>query len=111
LNILDYQKWTDTTAIYPTESELEAINYVILGLVGEAGEVANKFKKVIRDSGGIIENDQRKKIIDEASDVLWYLTRLCSELGYDLEDLADYNYQKLEDRRDRNSLSGSGDSR
>mgnify|MGYP002629502421 CR=1 FL=1 len=99
----EYQQFAKTTAIYPPE---EALTYTALGLASEAGEVAGKIKKYIRD--GVKDDDA---IIDELGDVLWYLAVLAEELDVDLSIVAQRNTEKLIDRRDRNKLSGSGDKR
>ncbi len=97
-----YQAQAKETAIYPEDKALE---YLALGLVGEAGEVANKIKKVIRD--GTSPNNVR----DELGDVLWYLAMLSTEIGYSLDTIADKNLWKLANRKERNVLGGSGDNR
>ena len=97
-----YQAQAKETAIYPKDKALE---YLALGLVGEAGEVANKIKKVIRD--GTSPNNVR----DELGDVLWYLAMLSTEIGYSLDTIADKNLWKLANRKERNVLGGSGDNR
>ena len=94
---------TRRTAIYPKE---QAIPYLTLGLSSEAGEVAGKVKKGIRDGGFDV-----MATIDEIGDVFWYLTRLCDELGFNAEDVIYRNYVKLEDRKARGVLGGSGDKR
>jgi len=104
----DYQQWTRTVARYPEE---QGINYTILGLVGEAGEVADKYKKVIRDAEGFMGEAAKEAIVKEVSDVAWYLARLSDELGVTLEDLFSINFEKLMDRKDRGVLRGSGDDR
>jgi NTP pyrophosphatase (non-canonical NTP hydrolase) len=111
LTFNEYQTWTDKTARYDGKTTISGLNYVTLGLCGEAGEVANKVKKIHRDSGGILSEEVRQKLIDESSDVMWYLARLATELGVTLESVADYNVAKLEGRRERGTLSGSGDNR
>lgn len=98
-----YQKWSRTTAIYPPQ---DAVTYLTLGLTSEAGEVAGKVKKKLRD-GGINVMDT----IDEIGDVFWYLTRLCDELGFEAEDVIQRNMDKLQDRLARNVIGGSGDKR
>jgi NTP pyrophosphatase (non-canonical NTP hydrolase) len=87
------------------------VNYPILGLLGEAGELANKYKKVIRDDNGILSMDKREALIDELGDVLWYATALADDLGISLGEVAQRNYKKLKSRRERGVLKGSGDNR
>ena len=85
--------------------------YPTLGLTGEAGEVADKVKKVIRDRCGVFDADTREAIKLELGDVLWYVAQLASELGYDLNEVADANLQKLSSRAARGRIGGSGDQR
>ena len=85
--------------------------YPTLGLTGEAGEVADKVKKVIRDREGVFDADTREAIKLELGDVLWYVAQLASELGYDLNEVADANLQKLSSRAARGRIGGSGDQR
>lgn len=104
----DYQTWTEKTAIYPKEASLA---YTILGLTSEAGEVAGKFKKCIRDENSVISEERRQQLIDEVGDVLWYLARISQHLGTTLEDVMQRNHDKLEDRLSRDVIQGSGDNR
>ena len=82
--------------------------YYALGLVGEAGEIAEKIKKAYRDNDGNIDPELMKK---ELGDVLWYITMLSEKFGFTLEDVAQTNITKLEDRMKRGVLGGSGDKR
>lgn len=105
-----YQQFTQTTAIYPGGGlcSPDAVIYTALGLAGEAGELANKAKKIMRDGDDFrLRNDMR----DELGDVLWYLARLSDELGIDLARVARNNVDKLRDRVERGVISGSGDNR
>lgn len=113
MNIDDYQVWTRTTAKYPKDpAEFEpSLPYLVMGLAGEAGEVANKYKKIIRDKYGIMDDDDEIAIVDELGDVLWYIARIVDEIGYSFSDLIDVNYHKLESRMDRGVIGGSGDRR
>jgi len=108
MNANSYQQWTLSTAIYPgagTGNDAE-LSYLGLGLNGEAGEVADKIKKHLRDGkldiGGIVY---------ELGDVCWYIARLAESLGYSLEDILEINHSKLESRKTRDVLTGSGDAR
>ena len=104
-----YQEKARLTALYPNVGNNPI--YPTLGLAGEAGEVADKVKKVIRDNKGVFDEDSRNAIKNELGDVLWYISQLSSELGYDLEDIATGNLDKLLSRFDRGVISGEGDDR
>jgi NTP pyrophosphatase (non-canonical NTP hydrolase) len=108
-----YQILTEQTAIYPEAGtgSAQALAYVALGLVGEAGEVANKVKKVLRDSDGQVSEEVRQTLVAEVGDVLWYLARLSTELKTSLGVIGQENITKLLDRKDRGVLGGSGDTR
>ena len=100
-----YQKVAKTTAIYPRE---QAIIYPSLGLTGEAGEVANKVKKIIRDG---TNQNTIQEISNEIGDVLWYVALLADDIGCKLSDIANDNLIKLENRKKKGTLHGSGDGR
>ncbi len=109
MNFDQYQKKVKETSIYPNQGNNVA--YAALGLTGEAGEVADKVKKLIRDSDNVLTEEKRKEMIKELGDVLWYLTALANELGVKLEEVAKRNIHKVEDRKERGVLSGEGDNR
>jgi len=98
----DYQKIARSTAVYPEEYK---VIYPALGLCGEAGEVAEKVKKNIRDG----------KSLDgvglELGDVLWYISALADDLGITLEQVAQWNVDKLQRRMQLNKIKGDGDNR
>jgi NTP pyrophosphatase (non-canonical NTP hydrolase) len=98
-----YQGETGKTAVYPEETPLQ---YLALGITGEAGEIADKIKKKKRD-GELDKEDLSKEI----GDVLWYLSQLASQLNRDLGEIAEENIEKLQDRDKRDKISGSGDNR
>ena len=83
----------------------------VYGLVEEGGEVAGKFKKLIRDKNGELSDEDRKEILKELGDVLWYVNSISTLLGSSLEDVAATNLETLASRKDRGTLSGSGDNR
>lgn len=83
----------------------------VLGLVGESGEVAEKVKKLIRDKQGELSDEDRAEIVKELGDVLWYITTISHLIGYDLEEVARLNNEKLLSRKARNAIGGSGDNR
>lgn len=102
-----YQEFTSSTAIYPKDKNIE---YLILGLVSESGEVAGVLKKYIRD--GFSKEELKEKLIAESGDIFWYLARICDEiLEMKMEDVMMRNQAKLEDRKKRDVLKGSGDYR
>jgi NTP pyrophosphatase (non-canonical NTP hydrolase) len=88
-----------------------AIDYCIHGLTSEAGEVAGKWKKVLRDNGGELSEEIREAMLRELGDVLWYVARIAAELGDTLQQVAVMNIDKLADRQARNAIGGSGDNR
>jgi NTP pyrophosphatase (non-canonical NTP hydrolase) len=106
MKLNDYQIQANETAIYP-----KGLNYPILGLAGEAGEICNKYKKIIRDKSGEVEVNDLDQLAKELGDVLWYVAQIASELGTDLETVARVNLMKLGDRKNRGVLGGSGDER
>lgn len=103
INMYEYQKLAEKTAIY---KDTHRILYPALGLAGEAGEVANKVKKMLRDG-----TFDRQAIADEVGDVLWYIAALCRDLNVSMNDLALGNLEKLHSRKARGTLGGSGDKR
>ncbi len=108
MDINEYQKWSDRTAIYPKEEEL---SYIALGLAGEGGEVANLVKKIIRDDGKVLTEDKKDKLIDELGDCFWYLARFAQMLDVPMSEILQRNHDKLESRLERNKIGGSGDKR
>ena len=109
MNFQDYQKLSRQTAVYPQAGN--NIVYPVLGLNGEAGEVAEKVKKVIRDKKGHFAKEDKKAISKELGDVLWYIAQIATELDLDLNEIAKNNLQKLISRKKRGVLHGSGDNR
>lgn len=105
----EYQEEARKTAIYPNLGS--NFIYPTLGLVGEAGEVAEKIKKVIRDSGGVVSEEKKQELTKELGDVLWYIANLSVELDLSMEEVALKNLEKLKSRQERNELHGSGDNR
>jgi NTP pyrophosphatase (non-canonical NTP hydrolase) len=108
VELSDYQLRSRSTARYPREARL---TYPALGLVGEAGEVAEHVKRVIRDDGGGVSVPRRAALAKELGDVLWYVAALASELQLDLDEIAETNLEKLLSRQRRGALTGSGDER
>lgn len=109
MNFEEYQKKSRETAVYPNKGN--NFIYPVLGLVGEAGEVAEKIKKVLRDDKGIVDDQKKEEIKKELGDVLWYLAQIATELNLSLDEIVETNLEKLESRKQRNKLHGSGDNR
>jgi NTP pyrophosphatase (non-canonical NTP hydrolase) len=109
MNFSQYQAQSRRTASYPRAGE--DLTYPALGLCGEAGEVAEKVKKTLRDDGGVLSDERREALSRELGDVLWYLSQLATEAGLDLEEIAAANLDKLFSRQERGMLRGSGDDR
>lgn len=93
------------------ETPFNRLVYPVLGLLGEAGEVANKLKKVARDDQGQMDLDKSDEIAAEMGDVTWYVAAVARELGAKLGDIAQSNLNKLFSRKERGVLGGSGDNR
>jgi len=106
MNFSEYQKKANATAIYDSKF---SILYPTLGLAGEAGEVAEKVKKIIRDNKSII--DEKESVAKELGDVLWYVAAVARDIGYSLDVIAEMNIEKLESRKERGVLQGNGDNR
>ena len=98
-----YQDLSESTAVYPKSV---AIEYLSLGLVSEAGEVAGKVKKALRDG-----TFDAEAVADELGDCLWYIAQMATELDFYLSDIAKHNLEKLKDRKERGVLGGNGDKR
>jgi NTP pyrophosphatase (non-canonical NTP hydrolase) len=108
MEINHYQRMAHLTAKYPAERALE---YLVLGLASEAGEVAGKLKKVIRDDDGEMGSDKRCQLVNEVGDVLWYIAEIATTLNTSLSVVAQENLDKLSSRDARGVIGGSGDSR
>ena len=109
MRLSEYQERSRATAVYPGAGD--NLLYPTLGLCGEAGEVAEKIKKMVRDDGAVLSEERRAALSKELGDVLWYLAQLATEAELDLDAIAEDNLQKLLSRRERNALQGSGDNR
>lgn len=119
----DYQSKAWTTALYLDKFKEQGyeeipspvmkylgLSYTANGL-GEVGEIQGKIKKILRDQGGDITDDNREDLKKELGDVLWYVAAMCSELGISMQDVAEKNIEKLFSRKERGVLHGSGDDR
>lgn len=116
LSLNDYQTRATRLAIYPGQRTPLGLSYAALKLAGEAGEVTENIGKAIRDDGYMTTTQQltaprTSAIVKELGDVLWYVAAIARELGYDLDTVAMVNLNKLNDRKTRGVLQGSGDDR
>ena len=108
-----YQKRAAKYDLFETTVDLKSPGFLekILGLAGEAGEAADKVKKILRDKGGYASEEDKTELVKELGDVLWYIANVARYLDVDLSDIAKGNIDKLESRRKRNKLHGEGDNR
>jgi len=118
LTLNSYQRRAGNTSIYPGQGLIEGILYCSLGLAGEAGEVAGRVKKILRDDKltsfedvSALSPDRKRAIVRQLGDALWYIARLASELDMPLSKVAQMNLDKLHTRQTLNRLTGQGDSR
>lgn len=109
LTFSEYHEQSQRRAIYPNVGD--NVFYPVLGICGEAGELAEKLKKCLRDKGGKISDEDRRLMVKELGDVLWYVSAVSRELGIDLEDVAQASLDKVNGRHERGTLHGSGDDR
>jgi len=110
-SMVNYQQICTETQIYPRE---HAVFYPALGLAGEAGEVANKIKKIMRDRKGDVNNlpgEVKDEIASELGDCLWYISALATDLGIGLDGVVVENIRKLQKRKEKGTIHGSGDKR
>ena len=108
-----YQKQAAEFDLFETSVDLKAPGFLekVLGIAGEAGEVTDKIKKIIRDKGGYASEEDRAEIAKELGDVLWYVANVARYLGVSLSDIDEGNIKKLSSRKNRNKLHGEGDNR
>lgn len=113
MNFDEYQDKAKKYDLFEASAGLNDPGFIakILGLAEESGEVCGKFKKVIRDDGGVLTDEKKGMIKQELGDVLWYVATIARYMEIDLGSVARDNLDKLEDRMNRNVLKGSGDNR
>jgi len=104
MELNEYQSKTGATAVYPGLGTQRGLEYVLFGLLGEAGELANKYKKMLRNEISPFGQKEREILMDEAGDVAWYLARVLKELDYTLEETAQFNINKLAARANAGQL-------
>ena len=109
MTFVEYQEAAKRTAVYPEVGA--GFVYPALGLCGEAGEVAEKVKKIFRDRSGVVDDEVRASVAKELGDCLWYISQIATEFGLSLEEIARGNIEKLLSRKARGMLHGDGDER
>ena len=105
-NLIEMDEYQNKARKYAIYQKQYRIVYPTLGLSSEVGEVADKIKKWIRDG-----DTNKEDLAKELGDVLWYVAMIAEDLGYPLSDIALMNLDKLENRKKRGKLRGSGDNR
>jgi NTP pyrophosphatase (non-canonical NTP hydrolase) len=108
---MELNKYQEEALVTKTYGKGIEIIYPTIKMNGEAGEVAEKVGKVLRDKEGIFTDEIKLEIAKEIGDVMWYCAALAHDLGYTLEEVAQMNIDKLKSRQDRGKISGSGDNR
>lgn len=124
VELRDYAAMTRKAALYRAEvdalvrdssdddiARMLRIFYATTGLAGEAGEVCNKVKKILRDNRGVLNAETKQKLLGELGGVAWYLVALSEEIGFKIEEVLEYNLSQILDRLERNTIKGEGDDR
>jgi len=106
----EYQKQALTTAI-PYPDQLMSNTILAMGVAGEAGEVIEKWKKIVAYKDGAISDDDRAELGKELADVVWYIAVMAHELGLSFDDIMRQNLEKLASRKARGVQKGQGDNR
>ncbi len=106
----EYQKQALTTAVNNYDP-LMAKTIWAMGVAGEAGEVVEKWKKIVAYKEGKVSDDDLAELAKELGDVVWYIAVMADSLGLSLEDIMQRNVTKLQDRQKRNVIKGAGDNR
>lgn len=110
----EYQEMSDSVNIgsfeMPTQ-HVPGMAFYTIGMCGEAGEVAEKVKKIYRDSQGQISQPQKQAIVKELGDVMWYISQIARCVGSDVDEVMQENVKKLSERKSKGRLRGSGDDR
>lgn len=106
----EYQQKAPTTAIHHNDPLMDKTIWV-LGIAGEAGEVVEKWKKLVAYRDGKITEEDRTELAKEVGDVLWYMALFAESMGLSLDDIATQNLAKLASRKERDVVRGQGDNR
>ena len=107
MTLNEYQEKAIAEAFY----EKDDITYNALGITGEAGEIADHVKKMLRDDDGVLTPERREILKKECGDVLWYVANMARRLGVTLDEVGEANIKKIQDRKNRGVQHGSGNNR
>ena len=113
MKMKEYSKKAMTTDTFSGDKSIDSHSFLekAFGLTGEAGEVAEKLKKILRDKDGVATDDDKKELAKELGDILWYVNSVGNYLGFSLEEIAQMNLDKVLSRKARGKTMGSGDNR
>lgn len=108
----EYQEQAKRSDIFEV-CALSEVGFIekVMGLAGEAGEVVDKFKKILRDKSGVMTDEDKEAVIKELGDVMWYVASISRYIGVPLSEVAAKNIKKLDGRLKRGTVHGSGDER
>lgn len=106
----EYQKVSLTTAVHHPNQEMDRSIFA-MGIAGEAGEVIEKWKKIVAYRDGVVTAEDLQELSKELGDVLWYIALFAHELGLSFDDIAQQNVDKLASRKARDTIKGQGDNR
>ena len=109
----EYQKQALTTAYTDPKYKDTLMDKTIwaMGVAGEAGEVVEKWKKIVAYKGGVVTEEEKIELGKELADVVWYIAVMANSLGLSFEEIMQVNVKKLADRKKRNVIKGKGDNR
>lgn len=106
----EYQQRALSTAVHHPNTEMDQSIFA-MGIAGEAGEVVEKWKKIVAYRDGVVTDEDKQELSKELGDVLWYVAVFAHELGIELDDVVQQNLAKLASRKERNVIKGQGDNR
>lgn len=110
MNFDEYQKKALTTAKNHPDPLMDKTIWA-MGIAGEAGEVIEKWKKIVAYKKGKINKADKEELKKELGDVVWYIAVLAHSLGLSFEEVMQHNVKKLADRNQRGVIKGAGDNR
>lgn len=102
MELNEYQDKVLSTAVYPNQNSVKGLEYCMFGALGELGEIANKYKKILRKEQNVFTH--KEDLMEEFGDVLWYVSAALKELGYTLEEATQHNINKLAGRKATGTL-------